>query len=130
MKIMVELLSILAQAKKQIKQGRFSKPHFTVSTDFDTKHTSEQFAKKFLGDSEIESILRRLDRLTQDEARMMEAQILEVVHGLMNNMKVVMDGERIPLVDFETSDSGIVCEGGEASTREIRKTLGTFNPFG
>jgi hypothetical protein len=54
---------------------------------------AEQFAKKLLGDSEIENILRRLDRLTQEEARMMEAHILEVVHGLMNNMKVVMDGE-------------------------------------
>jgi hypothetical protein len=54
---------------------------------------AEQFAKKLLGDSEIENILRRLDRLTQDEARMMEAHILEVVHGLMSNMKVVMDGE-------------------------------------
>jgi hypothetical protein len=58
------------------------------------KHIAEQFAKKLLGDSEIENILRRLDRLTQDEARMTEAHILEVVHGLMNNMKVVMDGER------------------------------------
>jgi hypothetical protein len=28
-----------------------------------------------------------------EEARMTEAQILEVVHGLMNNMKIVMDGE-------------------------------------
>jgi hypothetical protein len=54
---------------------------------------AEQFAKKLLGDSEIENILRRLDRLTQDEAHMMEAHILEVVHGLMNNMKVVMGGE-------------------------------------
>jgi hypothetical protein len=54
---------------------------------------AEQFAKKLLGNSEIESILRRLDRLTMEEARMTEAQILEVVHGLMNNMKIVMDGE-------------------------------------
>ena len=54
---------------------------------------TEQFAKKLLGDSEIENILRRLDRLTQDEARMMEAHIFEVVQGLMNNVKVVMDGE-------------------------------------
>ena len=58
------------------------------------EHIAEQFVKTLLGDSEIENILRRLDRLTQDEARMMEAHILEVVHGLMNNMKVVMDGER------------------------------------
>ena len=57
------------------------------------KLVAEQFAKKLLGDSEIENILRRLDRLTQDEARMTEAHILEVVHGLMNNVHVVMDGE-------------------------------------
>jgi hypothetical protein len=56
--------------------------------------SSEQFAKKLLGDSEIENILRRLDRLTQEEARMMEAHILEVVHGLMHNTKVLMDGKR------------------------------------
>ncbi|KAF8261176.1 hypothetical protein EI94DRAFT_1705734 [Lactarius quietus] len=87
-KIMAEMLSVLAQAKKQVKQGRF-----------------KQFAKKLLGDSEIEKIMKRLDRLTQDETRMTEAHILEVVHGLMNNMRVVMDG-------------------GEASTSAIRKTLG------
>jgi hypothetical protein len=62
---------------------------------------AEQFAKKLLGDSEIENILRRLDRLTQDEARMMEAHILEVVHGLMNNTKVLMDGERSTLGNVE-----------------------------
>ena len=62
------------------------------------EHIAEQFAKKLLGDSEIENILRRLDRLTQDEARMMEAHILEVVHGLMNNIKVVMEGESSPLI--------------------------------
>ena len=91
---MVELLSILAQAKKQVKQGRFSKrslPSQCLKVII-TELITEKFAKKLL-DSEIENILRRLDRLTQDEARMTEAHILEVVHGLLNNMKVVMDGE-------------------------------------
>ena len=54
---------------------------------------AEKFAKKLLGDSEIESILQRLDRLTQDEARMTVAQTLGVVHGLVGNMKEVMEGE-------------------------------------
>jgi hypothetical protein len=97
----VELLSILAQAKKQIKNGRLSErflPRTSVSV---SDVFAEQFAKKLLGDSEIKNILRRLDRLTQDEARMMEAHILEVVYGLMNNMKVVMDGEQSPLLDSE-----------------------------
>jgi hypothetical protein len=52
----------------------------------------EKFAKKLFGDDEVEASLQRLDRLTQDEARMTVAQTLGVVHGLVNNMKIVMDG--------------------------------------
>ena len=52
----------------------------------------EKFARKLLGEGEVEAVLQRLDRLTQDEARMAVAQTLGVVHGLMKNMKVVMDG--------------------------------------
>jgi hypothetical protein len=43
---------------------------------------------------EVEAVLQRLDRLTQDEARITSAQTLDVVHGLVQNMRVVMDGER------------------------------------
>ena len=53
---------------------------------------TEKFAKKLLGDSEIEAVLQRLDRLTQDEARMAVVQTLGVVHGLVGNMKVVLEG--------------------------------------
>ena len=86
---------------------------------------TEQFAKKLLGDSEIENILRWLDQLTQDKARMMEAHILEVVHCLMNNMKVLMDGEE-NLTLFRASNQVVVCTGSEASSIAIRKTLGMF----
>ena len=43
----------------------------------------------------MEAIVQRLDRLTWDEARQTVVQILKVVHGLVENMKVVMDGELI-----------------------------------
>ena len=43
----------------------------------------------------MEAMVQRLDRLTQDEARQTAAQILKVVHGLVENMKVVIDGEQI-----------------------------------
>ncbi len=52
----------------------------------------EKFAKKLLGESEIEAVLQRLDRLTQEEGRMTAAQTFEVVHGLVNNVRVVMNG--------------------------------------
>ena len=54
--------------------------------------TTEKFAKKLLGDNEIEGVLHRLDRLTQDEARMTVVQTLGVVYGLVGNMKIVMEG--------------------------------------
>ena len=90
-KIIVELLSVLALATKQVNQGRLSKctAPYTVPV---SQCATEKFAKKLLGDSEIEAVLQRLDRLTQDEARITVAQTLGVVHGLVGNMKVVMEG--------------------------------------
>ena len=64
-----------------------------------TQCAAEKFTKTLLGESEIETVLQRLDRLTQDEARMTVAQTLGVVHGLMGNMKVVMEGAQL-LYDF------------------------------
>jgi len=76
-KIMIEFLSVLALASKQIKQGRLKK-----------------FTKKLLWESEIETVLQRLDRLTQEEARITVAQTLGVVHGLVGSVKVVMEDGR------------------------------------
>ena len=66
---------------------------------FQAQFVVEKFARKLLGESEVEAVLQRLDRLTQDEARTAVAQTLCVVHGLMSNMKVVMDGRRF-FLDF------------------------------
>ena len=81
-----------------------------------------------MGDSEIETILKRLDRLTQEEARMTAAQTLAVVHSLLDNMKVVMNGESSRLENSKP-DQIVVCVGGEASTKAIRQTLGTSCQF-
>ena len=51
-----------------------------------------KFARKLLGNGEIEAVLGRLDRMTLDEARMTVAQTFGVVHGLVGNLKVVMEG--------------------------------------
>jgi hypothetical protein len=90
-KIMVQLLSVLALATKQIAQKRFSKcaVAYTLSV---AQCTTEKFAKKLLGETEIEEVLQRLDRLTQEEARITVAQTLGVVHGLVGNVKIIMEG--------------------------------------
>ena len=48
--------------------------------------------KKLFGENDVEAVLQRLDRLTQDEARATGAQTLVVVYGLVQNMRTVMDG--------------------------------------
>ena len=90
-RIMVEVLSVLALVTKQIKVGRFSKCITTYTSPM-AQCVIEKFAKKLLGESEVEAVLQKLDRLTQDEARMTVAQTLGIVHGLVGNMKVVLEG--------------------------------------
>jgi hypothetical protein len=50
--------------------------------------------KKLRGENDIEAVLHRLDRLTLDETRATAAQTLEVVYGLVQQRRVVMDGEK------------------------------------
>ena len=90
-KIMVEVLSVLALATKQIKQGRFSKWSAAIEHSQVDRGT-EKFAKKLVGESDVEAALQKLDRLTQEEARFSATHILEVVHGLFDNLRVVMEG--------------------------------------
>lgn len=40
----------------------------------------------FGGEMDVEAVLQRLDRLTQDEARTTAAEILRVVYGLVQDM--------------------------------------------
>ena len=59
------------------------------------------FTRKLFGEQQVEAVLQRLDRLTPDEARTTAVQSLEVVYGLIQNMRVVMDGEQTQPV-FQT----------------------------
>ena len=92
-KIMATLLSVLALATKQIKERRFSKCTFAFSTLCSVaQRASEKFARKLLGESEIEDVLQRLKQLTEEEARTASTQTLGLVHGLVGNVKLIMEG--------------------------------------
>jgi hypothetical protein len=81
-KIMAELLSTLALATKELKQGRSSE-----SVLADILYNSAQLVQGiFGGDKHIEAVLQRLDRLTLDEARTTAAEILKVIYGLIQDM--------------------------------------------
>jgi hypothetical protein len=52
-----------------------------------------KLVNKVLGENVVEAVLERLGRLTVDEVQAAAAQTLEVVYGLVHNMKKEMDGE-------------------------------------
>jgi hypothetical protein len=95
-KIMVELLGVLALATQQINRGQFSELVVADASHL-ANHDSENFTKKLLAESDVQAVLQRLDRLTTEESRMTTTQIMEVVCGLFNNMKMVMDGTEMSL---------------------------------
>jgi hypothetical protein len=65
---------------------------------------SEKFFNKLLGRTDIEDALRRLDKLTQDEIRMVAAQGLKATHSIDHRMlgvssEVQAVGNKVQVVD-------------------------------
>jgi hypothetical protein len=101
--IMVETLSVLAVATKQMTRKRFGKwPSACRSSHFANRCT-EKFADKLRGEICVAAILQKLDRLTLEEARAAVAPTLKVIRELLNNLKVVIDGAQ-SLLDCVLND--------------------------
>ena len=54
-------------------------------------HYSEKYANKLTGMTKVEDALKRLDKLTQEEARMASAQNLKITHTVDENVREVVD---------------------------------------
>ncbi|KAI0271192.1 hypothetical protein BGY98DRAFT_1179495, partial [Russula aff. rugulosa BPL654] len=76
-RIMIEILSILGIATKEIRQGR-----------------SKKFVKKLLGRNDIDDALKRLDTLTIEEARMAIAETLNTTHSVDEKITVLIEDVR------------------------------------
>jgi hypothetical protein len=57
------------------------------------KGDAEKFGMKLFGENVVEETLKRLDRLSHDEALATAAQTLEIVYLLVQNMRTFMDSE-------------------------------------
>ncbi|KAH8978856.1 hypothetical protein EDB92DRAFT_373101 [Lactarius akahatsu] len=64
-KIMVEVLDILGTATKEMKQSRFKK-----------------FLKRVVGIAKLDDGLKKLDKMTNDEAQMANAELLRITHSI------------------------------------------------
>ena len=76
-----------------------------------------------MGESEIEDVLHRIDRLTLDEARMTGTETLQVVHGLVTNLKLVIGGTQLSLYWLLITHRAIRIDG-TTSMHDIWHALG------
>ena len=80
-KIMAEVLSLLAIATNEMKQGRTGGLISYAEVPL-TQIRTETFLKKLVGRTDIEDALQRLDKLEQGELRTVAAQVLKTTIDL------------------------------------------------
>ncbi|KAH9037394.1 hypothetical protein EDB83DRAFT_2318587 [Lactarius deliciosus] len=73
--IMVEVLTIFGIATKELRRG-----------------SAKRFLKRLAGRTDLEDAVKKLDRLTQEEARMALAEVLRVTNSVRDEVEVV-DGK-------------------------------------
>ena len=57
-----------------------------------TKRCTEKFLRKLAGLADLEDALKKLDRLTQEEARMANVEVLRITNSIRDGVKIV-DGK-------------------------------------
>jgi len=108
-KVMVEILFILAIATKEIHQN-----------------SAKAFLRKLVGRTDIEDALRRLDKLSQEEARMATAEGLKAAHGIDNKVEDV--SAKVERVDDRVKDVGTkLIDGIEKINQQIANDVGDSN---
>ena len=91
-KIMVEVLEVFGLVTEELKRGRASEPITDDTFKFRvTDKDLEKYLRKLIGRRDIKDALRRLDRLTQEEARMLAVQVLHVTHNVGHRVETVND---------------------------------------
>jgi hypothetical protein len=67
-----------------------------------TKRCSEKYGKKLIGRTDLEDALKRLDKLTHEEARMATAEVLRMTHAIDEAVTGVR--EQVHVVDDRVAE--------------------------
>ena len=86
--IMVEVLDILGITTKEIKQSKASELSLLITFPL-TYIGPEKLLKKLGGWTDMKDALKKLDKLTNEEARMASAQVLQNTHVISDNLAVI-----------------------------------------
>lgn len=112
-KIMAEVLNILAITTKEMKQSRASELSLCVAL-FLAYIGLEKFLKRLAGRSDMEDALARLDKLTNEEARMAGALVLKNTHAIDDKLTGV--GVGVGVIDDKV-------EGVDTQVKSVRSEV-------
>ncbi|KAN0139160.1 hypothetical protein V8E53_003049 [Lactarius tabidus] len=106
--ILVEVLKIFGIATKELRRG-----------------SAKKFLRKLAGIADLEDALKKLDRLTQEEARMAHAEVLRLAHSIRDGVNIVDGkvgdvGDKVQCVDDRVQ---VVIEDGRQA-RVAAKDIG------
>jgi hypothetical protein len=98
-----------------------------------TKAFPEKYLKKLMGKNNIEHALKRLDRLTQEEAQMASVQLLQITNAIDERVVGVADGvDRIERSCFpnriHAGPAGSIVLTGNQLRQNLRKWLSPQDP--
>ena len=119
--ILVEVLKIFGIATKELKRGSasgFSDWLFVCVTNPHSKRRAEKFLRKLAGMAGLEDALKKLDRLTQEEARMASAEVLRLAHSIRDGVGIV-DGK----VEEVGDKVQVVIDGARTLSRQLKTFL-------
>ncbi|KAI0301356.1 hypothetical protein BC826DRAFT_988966 [Russula brevipes] len=103
-KIMVEVLTILAIATKEMKQSK-----------------ARKYLRRLVGRADMEDTMNRLDQLTQDEVRMAAAQGLRATHRVDDKVQGV--GDKVQDVDNKVQGVDDKVQGVDDRVRDVHDRL-------
>ena len=86
--IMVEVLRIFGIATKELGRGSASESRIGYLR-ISTEARVEKLLRKLAGMADLEGALKKLDQLTQEEARMALTEVLRITHNIHDEVKVV-----------------------------------------
>ena len=91
---------------------------------FLTKRRTEKFFRKLAGMADLEDALKKLDRLTQEEVRMANAEVLRITHSIREEVKIV-DGkvervdDKVDAVGDKVEDVGVKVDGVDEKVQVV-----------
>ena len=80
MDVMVEVLSVLAIATKEVKQSRASKSSHRDKLTLSADCIAGKILRRLVGRADMENALQRLDNIMLEETRMIGVQTWKAIH--------------------------------------------------